>query len=64
MKPSINTGVYHACLLLESDAKGLASILLATCECAAAYANMQMIILHAYAGIIFSENLLAVPMYQ
>ncbi|KAL5493382.1 hypothetical protein EMCRGX_G014558 [Ephydatia muelleri] len=35
MKPSMKTGVYHAYLLLESDAEGLASILAATCECVA-----------------------------
>ena len=37
MKPSMKTGVYHAYLLLESDAEGLASILAATCECVAGY---------------------------
>eukprot|EP00731_Ephydatia_muelleri_P024343 Em0016g614a len=37
MKPLMKTGVYHAYLLLESDAEGLASILAATCECVAGY---------------------------
>ena len=37
MKPSMKTGVYHAYLLLGSDAEGLVSILAATCECVAGY---------------------------
>ena len=45
MKPSMKTGVYHVYLLLESDDKGLASILSATCECAAGYVSIQIIIL-------------------
>ena len=51
MKPSMKTGVYHVYLLLESDAKGLASILSATCECAAGYVSVQMFVLTAYVGI-------------
>lgn len=35
MKPSMKTGVYHVYLLLQSDDQGLASILSATCDCAA-----------------------------
>ena len=41
MKPSMKTGVYHAYLLLESDAEGLASILTATCECVAGYVYLN-----------------------
>ena len=41
MKPSMKTGVYHVYLLLQSDDKGLASILSATCECAAGYVSIQ-----------------------
>ena len=35
MKPSMKTGLYHVYLLLQVDEKGLASIVSATCGCAA-----------------------------
>ena len=41
MKPSMKTGAYHVYLLLQSDDEGLASILSATCECAAGYVYVQ-----------------------
>ena len=41
MKPSMKTGVYHVYMLLQSDDKGLASILSATCAFAAGYVNIQ-----------------------
>lgn len=41
MKPSMKTGVYHVYLLLES-VEGLASILSATCECAAGYVHITI----------------------
>lgn len=66
MKPSMKAGVYHVYLLLQSDEKGLASILSATCECAAGYVITKFIIYTVYVCIILPnlENLPAVHMCQ
>ena len=62
MKPSMKTGVYHAYLLLGSDAEGLASILAATCECVAGYVILSKEMFLNF--ILFSENHHVALMYQ